>query len=59
MDITTFEIKEANKKVKVGKAPGPDGITNKVLEAPPGNWIHMHLFNRKLQCAEYPEKCVG
>ena len=57
-DITTLEIKEAINKLKAGKAPGPDGITNEVLKALPDNWIHclMHLFNRILQCAEYPEK---
>lgn len=54
--ITEAEVIESLKKLKLGKTPGEDGISNEFLRALPGNWVLYvtSLFNKILKGESVP-----
>ena len=55
-DISTDEIELAISKLKCGKAPGTDLLTNEVLKSLPPSWLDLLqvIFNAILRSGEYP-----
>jgi hypothetical protein len=58
MEITTYETQQAIRKLKLNKAPGPDGISNNAIKQASASLIPLYtaLFNRILNYGTLPSQ---